>query len=118
MKNSFYAHGSYKAQCDQCGRIFKGYDLRQQWDGLVVCNKCYDIKHPDLTPVIAPREDPMVPDARPRPSMANLTFIELPGVSIWDGVMWNGRDYNTEFTWEAMDIPWDEFATTENDDFR
>ena len=108
MKQSYYKQGDWKAQCDQCGRAYKGTDLREQWDGAMTCFRCYDSKHPDLDPIIAPREDPMVSHARPRSEFDNLTFVNEGGINIWGGMLNNGHDYNEEFYWEQMDINWNE----------
>jgi len=105
---SKYKYGDHKALCDVCGRAWNGSDLRLQWDNLLACPRCWDAKHPDLEPIIAPKEDPMVPDARPRPSFDNLTFVDIDGLSEWGGMMNSGNDYGTEFTWDEMDISWDE----------
>jgi hypothetical protein len=115
MKQNYYKQDDWKALCDTCGRAYKGTELRPQWDGIMACYRCYDSKHPDLEPVIAPKEDPMVPNARPRSEFDNLTFVDTPGLSVWDGVMFNGVDYDTEWTWDDMNVSWDEVTF---DDFR
>lgn len=117
MKHSYYEQGSWKSLCDICGRAYKGTDLRMQWDNAMACYRCYDTKHPDLEPIIAPNEDPMVPDARPRPEFANLTFVDVEGLSAWGGVMDNGYDLGTEWTWEGLDITWEEQSVAEDFDF-
>ena len=106
--------GDNNSLCDICGRAVKHSTLRMQWDKLFACKRCYDSKHPDLDPIIASRENPMIPDARPRPSFENLTFIDVPGLNVWGGVLNNGHNYDTEFTWGEMDITWDEQSI--NDD--
>lgn len=115
MKQSYYAQDDNKAICDICARAYKQSQLRMQWDYAMACYRCYDSKHPDLEPIIPPSEDPMVYDARPRPSFDNLTFVDEPGLSVWGGVMNNGSDYGTEWIWDDMNIDWDE---TPQDDFR
>lgn len=42
----FYADGASNVICDQCGRKFKSYSLRQQWDGIWACKRCFDYRHP------------------------------------------------------------------------
>ena len=38
--------GNWKATCDSCGRIFKASELRQRWDGLMVCNADWEPRQP------------------------------------------------------------------------
>lgn len=116
MKHSHYKLGDHKALCDICGRAYKGSELRTQWDNAEACYRCYDSKHPDLDPIRIPKEDPMVPNARPRSEFDNLNFVDVPGLSIWDGVMYNGTDYGTEFTWNEMNISWNEEPPSELED--
>jgi len=47
MKNqNTYSHHDYNTICDACGFKFKASDLRKRWDGLMVCSKDYEIRHP------------------------------------------------------------------------
>jgi hypothetical protein len=103
-----FEQGTNNSLCHTCGRVYKANQLREQWDGIIACPRCYDSKHPDLEPRIAPKEDPRPDLASPRPSFENLTFVDVPGLSEWDGVMCNGQDYGTEWTWDEMNITWDE----------
>lgn len=41
-----YDKGDWKAICDVCGRIFKGSQLRQRWDGYKVCNEDWEPRQP------------------------------------------------------------------------
>lgn len=46
-----YATGRHsKAMCDRCGWKYPYRDLRQEWNGLWVCQECYDPKHEQLEP--------------------------------------------------------------------
>jgi len=42
----YYKHGSHNAICDRCGGKFKGDELRKTWDGLWVCKKDWEPRHP------------------------------------------------------------------------
>ena len=114
MKQGFVL-GDNNSLCMTCSRNYKSSQIKEQWDGILACPRCYDYKHPDLDPIIAPVEDPNPTNANPRPSAANWTYVDEPGVSIWGGVMNNGRDYGTEWLWSEMEIGFDEQTF---DDFR
>src|SRR5205809_1003289 len=38
--------GIHNARCDSCGLNFKSNELRKRWDGLMVCAKDYETRHP------------------------------------------------------------------------
>jgi hypothetical protein len=38
--------GTYNAVCDVCGVKYKAKDLLRRWDGLMVCTKDYEGRHP------------------------------------------------------------------------
>ncbi|MFN7882058.1 MAG: hypothetical protein ACK5PF_03455 [bacterium] len=74
MKN-FLELGNWNALCDSCGRKFKANQLKRRWDGLMVCEEDYELRHPqDFLRV--QRERISVPFARPYP--AYDTFIPVP----------------------------------------
>lgn len=62
--------GNWNAICDSCGRKFKANTMRKRWDGLIVCQEDYEIKHPQLSlrvrgdkqivPWVRPEADPDV----------------------------------------------------------
>ena len=58
--------------CDQCGFKFKASETRKQWDGLIVCNSCYEPRHPQDF-VRGRRDRQRVPD--PRPQSLTPTFV-------------------------------------------
>lgn len=39
-----------KAICDRCGFTVPYLALQTEWNGLRVCNECFEVKHPQLTP--------------------------------------------------------------------
>ena len=54
-----FVSGDFKAMCDRCGRIFKGSELRREWDGLMVCAGDFEIRHPqDFVRGIADKQVP------------------------------------------------------------
>jgi NAD-dependent SIR2 family protein deacetylase len=42
----YLKRGSWNATCDRCGFKFKGEDLRKEWQGFMVCETCYEPRHP------------------------------------------------------------------------
>ena len=52
-----YASGKHSiAICDRCGFRYKYTQLREEWNGFRVCSECFEPKHPQLEPNIAPYE--------------------------------------------------------------
>lgn len=41
-----YVKGDWKAVCDSCGQRYLASELRKRWDGLMVCSKDYEPRHP------------------------------------------------------------------------
>lgn len=41
-----YSSGDWITICDVCGRKFKASLLQQRWDGLMCCNKDWEIRQP------------------------------------------------------------------------
>ncbi len=40
--------GQWRVICDVCGFEFYSGEVRKRWDGLIVCDKDYEVKHPQL----------------------------------------------------------------------
>lgn len=45
-KGYHYEPGSWWSICDVCGFKYKNYELLKRWDGLMVCPKDYETRHP------------------------------------------------------------------------
>lgn len=41
--------GNWLCECQICGRVFKGSEIRRRWDGMLVCDQDYEEKHPQLS---------------------------------------------------------------------
>jgi hypothetical protein len=63
--------GDYNAICDSCGRKFKASMLQKRWDGLLVCQDDWEIKHPQLNVRIR-GDKQFVPN--PRPQEQNILY--------------------------------------------
>jgi hypothetical protein len=46
------------AVCDRCGLDCRHAELRKEWSGVYVCPKCFEAKHPTLTPRRFPAGEP------------------------------------------------------------
>jgi hypothetical protein len=45
-KADYYASGDWNAICDKCGKKYKASKLKTEWNGLIVCKKCFESRHP------------------------------------------------------------------------
>jgi hypothetical protein len=52
--------GNWKFACHRCGFWFPSGEIRRQWDGLLVCKKDWEPRHPQT--LIKIRSDFSVPD--------------------------------------------------------
>lgn len=43
---TYFKRGSFNAWCQRCGQKYKAEQLQEEWDGLKVCYKCYEGRHP------------------------------------------------------------------------
>lgn len=51
--------GDWVVWCQVCGRKYNGPDLRRRYDGLMVCDKDWETRHPqDGVPIIRTSEPP------------------------------------------------------------
>lgn len=46
MANTYYKAGDNNAICDRCGFEYKASKLKKTWDGLWVCKKDFELRHP------------------------------------------------------------------------
>jgi predicted HicB family RNase H-like nuclease len=58
--------GTWRVICDVCGFEFPSDKVQKRWDGLIVCEKDFEHKHPQLS-IRARRETSGVPFARVDP---------------------------------------------------
>jgi hypothetical protein len=71
MRFTWWKSGSWNTICDVCGSKFKAEDLKQRWDGLMVCKDDWEIRHPQE--LIRPIQDQAkLPWTRPE---ATDTFV-------------------------------------------
>jgi hypothetical protein len=65
--------GNWSIICDVCGFRFLNTEVKKRWDGLIVCEKDFETKHPQLT-IRTPKENVVPPFVRPPPGDV---FIEV-----------------------------------------
>jgi hypothetical protein len=74
----YYKDGDYNAICDECGKKYKFSQLKKRWDGLFVCPREWEPRHPqDYLKGI--RDNMSVPISRPEGA---LSFIAPFGIGI------------------------------------
>ena len=73
-KPTVYIKGDWLAVCDECGQRFRASQLRKRWDGLMVCSKDFEFRHPQEF-VRAKPDVQSVPWTRPEST--NYTFITV-----------------------------------------
>lgn len=66
MKKTFWRDGDYSAICDVCGFKFKASTLKERWDGLKVCSKDWEARHPQEFLRVIPEQNKLV-WTRPEP---------------------------------------------------
>lgn len=71
-----YKSADWYVLCDSCNKKIKASHSRHRWDGLIVCDSCFEHRHPQ--DFIKVRQDKItVPFTRPR---STDVFIEVPYV--------------------------------------
>lgn len=79
MRSTWWKSGQFNVLCDVCGFKFKSIDLRQRWDGLMVCQNDWETRHPQE--LIRPIQDQnKLPWTRPEPpnQYVSVTYSVVP----------------------------------------
>ncbi len=74
--------GTWKTICDVCGIRYSSDDLKRRWDGLMVCDKDWEMKHPQLYIKVNP-ERIAPPWVRPEPDDQFENVCYLYGLSAY-----------------------------------
>lgn len=84
FRKTYFRSGDWNAICDVCGQKFKAHQLRKRWDGLMVCNEDWEMRHPqDLIRPIKERNS--VPWTRPRPEDIDVEVCTVSGTNAIPG---------------------------------
>jgi hypothetical protein len=98
MRN-YLVLGKWNVVCDRCGFQFKNDQLKKEWTGLMVCDKCWEPRHPQ-TLIRVPKEEIAPPWCRPEPEdvfVANRFIETEPNpVLVFDLLDENGIPLLTE----------------------
>jgi hypothetical protein len=66
MGKNYRWPGDWKVVCDSCGFEWPSSKMQKRWDGLMVCPKDFETRHP-MDFIKGFPDDPSVPFARPEP---------------------------------------------------
>jgi len=92
--NTYFLKGSWNVICDRCGEKYKAGQIRKEWTGLMVCEGCWEPRHPQ--DFIRTVPDTMsVPYVRPRPADIFIgptynTSDSIVNVGLINGFIING----------------------------
>ena len=75
----YYKSGDWNAECDVCGQKYKASKLKLRWDGLRVCPKDFEFRHPQDF-VRGVRDSQSTPFSRPEPPdiFAAFNWTQFP----------------------------------------
>ena len=45
-KRKHYRKGDHWVHCQRCASVERSSDVRREWTGLIVCNECWEPRHP------------------------------------------------------------------------
>lgn len=64
MQKNYFVNGQWNVICDVCGFKKKSGEVRKRWDGLIVCEEDFEMRHP-LDFIRVPTESNNIQDSRP-----------------------------------------------------
>ena len=44
--STYFKKGAFNAICDICGRKYKSNQMKERWDGMMVCRQDFESRHP------------------------------------------------------------------------
>jgi len=88
-----FAVGKYsEAICDRCGFQYKYLELKEEWNGLLVCQECYEPKHPQLEPSNSSADAEALENPRPQQDLAFTVTAGTPNDTFFNS---NGMQPST-----------------------
>ncbi len=100
----------WKAVCDRCGFEFYSFELKKEWQGLMVCHPCYETRHPqDFVRAVPDRQG--VPWTRPEGEDTFIAVCYLEGLSCYANLAVAGcaitgnQQYTAAFLTSLLDGP-------------
>ena len=73
MRSTWWKSGEWNTLCDVCGFKYKNTELKKRWDGLMVCSKDWETRHPQEL-------------IRPLPGEAKLPWSRPEGTDVFIAV--------------------------------
>lgn len=96
-------HGDHLLVCDLCGMQVWRSQARKRWDGLMVCEQDYEVRHiADRVPPFIKGEGRGVKDARPETENPTYTRVITASSNYNTNKVW-GTDDNT--IWGGLGDP-------------
>ena len=90
--------GLWNAECDRCGFKFKNVDLKKEWNGLMTCKDCWEVRHPQDFLRGVP-DDSSVPWSRPDSSSeGKIATVGDENKTLTVGTSNQTQDWNTTLT--------------------
>lgn len=81
--------GNWKVACDVCGFWFPSGEMKERWDGLMVCEKDFEHRHPQT--LYRYKDHPSVPDFVRKDGTNTFIFV-CDFVSIQGRADWGTAD--------------------------
>lgn len=79
MRKTYLKLGAWNSVCDVCGFRFKSTDLKKRWDGLMVCKKDWEPRHPqDLIRIRGETAFPSWTRPEPTDTFTNIVYACTP----------------------------------------
>lgn len=87
MGKTYAKKGDWNAICDVCGFKFKASQLKERWDGLMVCKEDWERRHPSDYYKGPIGEESKVAWTRPEPTdtLVDVTFTGSSTTDLPDG---------------------------------
>jgi|TARA_A100000171_G_scaffold1547_1_gene1682 hypothetical protein len=74
-----FASGKFsQAICDRCGFQVPYLNLSKEWNGLLVCQECYEPKHPQLDPGYHSADAEALENPRPQEQLPLIVEVGIP----------------------------------------
>jgi hypothetical protein len=89
--------GTWNALCDRCQKKYKAYELRREWTGWMVCDTCWEPRHPQDFLKGKP-DNSNVPWTRPDQDSDTTEYVGDAGKTITFGTNESIQNWNTELT--------------------
>ena len=74
------------AICDRCGQQYKFHQMKKEWNGLMTCPECFEVKHPQLDKKNDVSDAQALPWSRPARQETDVPqMLELNPLTVTQG---------------------------------